>query len=284
VEIGQKVVRIKVNERHYDIPQLISHRTDRDRSVYFVSGLASGGGRADANAYRALNMRREYFVDYAIRAILWLVGDEAIELSRHAPDFWAFRHRVVELNNLLDQERLDVSANELPERGRRFPGQPEDLEGQIQLHEAMIGELPKRAASYSTRLDLLSTLGVLYQTRQAYDQSIRRLKQGIVIAKQLNNTKVLAELWGKMGSVYVDMDQLPRAKRAYRKAIRLNAQDAETWIALGHIYQIEKRFSNAIIAYNQAILLDPQNSSANSSLVVCYRQLGKDDLTEERRK
>ncbi len=109
-EIGQQLVQIKVDERNFDIPLLLSRRPDRDQSVYSVSGLSSGGGKAGANAYRALNMRREYFVDYAIRVIVWLAGDEAIELSRHAPDFWAFRHRVVELNDTYGPGRSHGSS------------------------------------------------------------------------------------------------------------------------------------------------------------------------------
>jgi tetratricopeptide (TPR) repeat protein len=283
-ETGNQMVQIKVDERHFDIPLRLSRRPDRAQSVYSVIRLSSGGGKAGANAYRALNMRREYFVDYAIRVIIWLAGDEAIELSRHAPDFWAFRHRVVELKDTYDQEGLTGSANELYKPGQGIPGAPEKLDEEIELYEALIKGLPKHAESYSARLDPLSILAALYQAKRAYDQSIRRLKQGIVIAKQVNNIPVLARFWGNLGSVYLDSDQLPRAIRAYRKAIRLYPQEIETWTALGHTYRIEKRLSDAIIAYKEAIRLDPQNSLVNSSLLGCYRLLGKDDLAEERRK
>ncbi|MGB8212435.1 MAG: hypothetical protein WCE68_02645 [Anaerolineales bacterium] len=97
-EIGQKIVSFPVDEEHFDIARLLSHDPQREQAVYSVTGLSRGGGKAGANAYRALNIRREYFVDYAIRAILWLTREEAIELSQQAPDFWAFRHRVVDFN------------------------------------------------------------------------------------------------------------------------------------------------------------------------------------------
>jgi hypothetical protein len=279
-EIGQKVMHIKVDKKNFDIPLLLSQRPDRDQSVYSVSELSSGGGRAGANAYRALNMRREYFVDFGIRVIIWLAGDEAIDLSRHAPDFWAFRHRVVEFNSLSDQESVETSITELPEGGRGFPGRPEDLDEQIEMKEALVGGLPKRAESYSMRLDLLSELAALYQVKRTYAKSIQSLKQGIKLARQMNNIEALAKFWGSLGSVYKEMDQLSRAIRAYRKAIRLYHQDVGFWIGLGQTYQVEKRLSNAIIAYKEAIRLDPQNSLANSALMECYRLLGKDDLAE----
>jgi tetratricopeptide (TPR) repeat protein len=282
-EIGQQVTQFRVDEEHFDIPRLLSQYPDRDRSVFSVISLSRGGGKGGANAYRALNIRREYFVDFAIRVIIWLTTDEAIELSRHAPDFWAFRHRVVELSNSLESDRQSIPANELPERAQGVPDQPEALDEQIEQSEASIANLPNRAETISMRLDLLLTLASLYQAKEAYDQSIHRLKQGLEIARLVNDPGLLAKYWGQMGSVYLDLDRLNSAVRAYKKAIRFTPNDASLWIGLGHVYRMEERLSDAIIAYQQAIRLDPQNSSANSSAVACYRLLGKDDLVEKQR-
>ena len=66
-EIGHELVQIPVNEKRFDVPLLLSRRKDRDHSVYSIHSLALGGGKKGANAYRALNIRREYFVDYHIQ-------------------------------------------------------------------------------------------------------------------------------------------------------------------------------------------------------------------------
>jgi len=95
--IGQNLVQFRVNARRYDIPRLLANRPEPFRSVFSISRVARGGGKEGANAYRALNMRREYFVERSLRVVLWLSQEELVALSRHAPDFWAFRHRVVEL-------------------------------------------------------------------------------------------------------------------------------------------------------------------------------------------
>ena len=313
--IGQQVVQFKVDEKHFDIPLLLSQRPDREHSVYSITGLCQGGGKEGANAYRALNMRREYFVDYAIRLIIWLAKDEVIELSRQAPDFWAFRHRVVEFNDSSDQEYLAISAKQSIEGGQGFLDQLENLDEQIEQNEALLHKLPRQAGSLARRMELLFTLATLYRAKQAYAQSIRRSKQGIGIARQLNNTALLAKLWGNLGVVYLAMDQLAKAIRAFWKAIRIdlqnsslwiglgqtylaqdrlkaarnvfkkatgvNPQDANAWINLGHAFRIEKRYSDAIIAYQQAIRLDLQNPSANSLLVACYRLSGKNELAED---
>ena len=184
---------------------------------------------------------------------------------------------MVEFHDTIDTIRPAISEQE-------FTVEPEDLDGQIEQGEVLISDLPKQDETITVRLDLINKLAALYQAKEAYDQAIRRLKQGLVIAKQLNNPEQLAKLWGKLGSVYRDLGQLNSAVRACRKAIRFSPRDANLWIELGHVYRKEQRFLDAIIAYKQACRLDPQNPSASSSMVACYRLMGKDKLAEKQRK
>lgn len=256
-KIGQQLVQFMVDERHFDIPRLLSQRPDRDSSVYSVTGLFQGGGTDSANAYRALNMRREYFVDYTIRVIIWLTKGETIELSRHAPDFWAFRHRVVEFYDSSDLDLVAISAKERSGGAQGFPGQAKDLDEQIKQGEALLSKLPKRAESFSMRLDLLSRLASLYQAKYAYDQSIRRSKQGIVIAKQMNNIELLAEFWGNLGLIYLDLGQLTRAIRAYWKAIRFNPRNANLWVGLRQTYLAQGRVEPARSVIKKAAMVKP---------------------------
>jgi tetratricopeptide (TPR) repeat protein len=256
-EIGQQVVRFKVNERRFDIPLLLSKRPDRDRSVYFVTGLFQGGGKEDANAYRALNMRREYFVDYAIRVIIWLSKGEAVKLSHHAPDFWAFRHRVVEFYDTVGPEFFVISANELSWRNREPSVQPKDLDEQITLREALLGELPGQAGSLLRRMDLLSTLANLYLENKAWELSIQRSKQGIIIAKQLNDAGFLAKFWGNLGRTYLELGQPARAIRSCWKAIRFNPRDADLWTGLEQAYLVQGRVETARSVFRKAAIIKP---------------------------
>ena len=284
VESGKKLIKFLVDEGHFDIPLLLSQHPDRKGSVFSVSGLSRGGGKAGANAYRALNIRREHFVDHAIRVVIWLTRQEAIDLSRHAPDFWAFRHREVEFDHASVPEQFAVPAKEQSERARKFPGQPEDLDDKITLYEAWLKDLRKQIDSDARQLGLLSALASLYRTKGAYQQSIYRLKRGMEIARELNDVTWLAKYWGELGLVYLEQEQKNRAVRAIRKAIRITPEDASLWSELGHFYHIMKRIPDAIIAYRQAIRLDPQNVLAHSSLVACYRLSGKADRADEQKK
>jgi tetratricopeptide (TPR) repeat protein len=168
----------------------------------------------------------------------------------------------VEFNETWDPELHGISANELSGLAQGFSGHPEDLDEQIKLHEAMIKELPKQAEFFSRRLDLLSALASLYQEKQAYDQSIRRLKQGVAIAKQLNNIVYLAAFWGNLGSTYQDLGQPNKAIRAYWKAIRFDPEDAGLWIGLGQTYLIQGRVDTARSIFKKATMGSPWDENA----------------------
>ncbi len=99
-ESGQAVLRYSVDKTHYDIPFELLNHPKHNQAIYYVSGLRWGGGQGYSKAYRALNMHREYFIEGNIRAIFWLTKNEVKQLTRWSPDFWAFRHKVIEFFDL----------------------------------------------------------------------------------------------------------------------------------------------------------------------------------------
>ena len=105
-ESGQVVLHYSVDKYHYDIPRELLDHPKHKQAVFFVSGLRWGGGRGYSNAYRALNMHREYLVEGNIKAIFWLTVNEGKQLARFSPDFWAFRHKVVEFLDLPSRESI----------------------------------------------------------------------------------------------------------------------------------------------------------------------------------
>jgi len=95
MKISQQVIHIRLGDQLPDFSRLLSQDLPSTAQVYFFTRLDSTrGDRKDA--YRALNLHRETFIENRIRAVFWLTTDEASDLVRFAPDFWAFRHRVVE--------------------------------------------------------------------------------------------------------------------------------------------------------------------------------------------
>ena len=135
-EIGINVVNILVNENQFDIPLELIKQPDLEKTVFFISGLRWGGGRSGGNSFRALNIRREYLVDYKIRTIFWLTEEESAELPFRAPDFWSFRHRVIEFIDtpaVVFSARIDQPG---PVRDRFKP--PNDISEKIETQETLL--------------------------------------------------------------------------------------------------------------------------------------------------
>jgi tetratricopeptide (TPR) repeat protein len=234
-----------------------------------------GGGKGGANAYRALNIRRELLVDYQVRALFWLTRDETIELSHHAPDFWAFRHRVIEFNQPADLERLAISTDEITAGDLEIVEKPSGIDLQIDRHRASLDELPHTGDSLEMRLDLLYKLAVLYQSKGEYALSLKSLKQGLEIAGPLAQSERLARFWERLGLAYQGLHRPTSAIRAVRKAIRLLPESAILWISLGEIRLAQGRAEAAQNAFKKALKYSPENPLAWSGLGKVYGLQGR---------
>lgn len=91
-----KVKYIKVASTNTDVISVLCKTPNHDEIVFFVSGIETIEKKKSGDVYRALNMHREFLVEQRIRVVFWLTELEAGNLPHCAPDFWAFRHRVVE--------------------------------------------------------------------------------------------------------------------------------------------------------------------------------------------
>ena len=94
--LKKKVQNIEANKKNLDVIQSILQSSERSNTVFFVSGVGRNPESDRREIYRALNFHREFIVEDRIVLVLWLASTEAAEIPHFAPDFWAFRHRVVE--------------------------------------------------------------------------------------------------------------------------------------------------------------------------------------------
>jgi hypothetical protein len=96
IKTNKKVKSIEAAGKTPDVIGTMCKIANHDEIVFFVSGIGNGEDLISGNIYGALNMHRELLVEQHIRVVFWLTELEAANLPHHAPDFWAFRHRVVE--------------------------------------------------------------------------------------------------------------------------------------------------------------------------------------------
>jgi len=292
-DMAQNVHHFQIsNDENSDIPVCLSEFIDLDKTVFFIEGLRWGGGKDGTRAYRALNIGREYFIDRRIRAVFWLTENEANDLAHYAPDFWAYRHRVVEFVEPPTPEQVSLRALEATWQGIGEYAEPlDDIDAKIALRDALLNDLPEGDESIAIRGNLLFALGVLHWRRGDYEKAFRFLQTTLEIAAYTQDTwfeavgfnalalvnttlgkvdeaieslKRAAALapgqvfpWNNLGNLYSQLDRDEEAIAALEKAIKLNPLDAISWNGLGNVYHKLGRSNDAVTAYQKAIECGP---------------------------
>ena len=254
---------------------------DHEHTVYFITGLKWGGGKGGYNAYRALNMRREFFIDNQMRIVLWLTKSEAAHLPRHAPDFWAFRHRVVELLDSPSALKKSISDRELMWDGWKSSELLTDSDEKIALRESMLADLPTGAESAASRSDLIYTLASYYWAKGEFDKSIQLLKEGLKLAAGMKDRVSESQFWSGMGLVYHSQKRVKEAASSYERAVELNPYNTHAWNNLAIAYNDQDDSQQAIIVCKKSIDLKPKNTTAYYILGDLYHQLGQFEDAKE---
>ncbi|MDP3186058.1 MAG: tetratricopeptide repeat protein [Anaerolineales bacterium] len=272
-DLGQQFGRYIVNSDNADIPLHLSELSEdkRAHTIFFVDGLHFGG----REALRALNIRREFFVDHRIRVIFWLTEKEAISLPQEAPDFWRFRGRVVDFMDRPVPERAAEIGRALAWSDFEDRTLCEDTEAKITLRLALLGDLPEGETTLATRVQLLFTLGGLYWAKGELDESSHYFQEAIRVAEPLDDAHLLSLCYNGLGNVYSDLGRHDEALAAFQKAIQLDPKDASPWNGLGNVCSDLGRHDEAIAAFDKAIQLDPKYAYPWNGLGSVYSDLGR---------
>lgn len=274
--LGQKVTHIKVDKENFDLAWFLSQFEQHEKVVFFISGLRWGGGRSRSNTYQALNMRRELFVDEKLRMVIWLNQKEASELPHHAPDFWAFRHRVVDFPDN-SSSRSSTSRVNLTWRDWQVNETPHDLKGKIALRESMLADLPVSDTSLFTRTDLMYALAFLYWCQKEFDLATSYLEKGLVLTAHPQAASIQLKFKIALGILYHDQFMLDRSQSIFRQAIELDPRNPSVWNNLARVFQDQGRQEDALHAFKKAIKLFPKYANAWNNLGIHYLEKGDRD-------
>lgn len=312
-KLGHSVIRIMVDQEHSDIPHLIAGAPAGAATVYFVSNLDWGGGDDRQDAYRALNIYRELFVDHHIRAVFWLTTHEAATLARFAPDFWAFRHRVIEFVGQRIPRKVKLPAGVLLWDAQNIIDPYDTLEARIAVREELLAKLPHNNEARSARIDLLHNLGYLYWSRGDSEKASRLLVDGLALMREEHAGRVRSMLLNGQAVIAYDAGQLDRAVKLLeaalqdspedasllinlsaacsalgrnqealtvaRKALKAAPRDARIGSTLGYIYAATGKYDEAIAAFGKAVELAPRAASHHLALAICYDLVERSEET-----
>ncbi len=207
-EQGLRAVNVDAGA-HKDLPAFFSS-TNSDDTVFFVHNIE----KSFSDALQYLNFKRENLVEDQVKAVFWVTGEELSRISREAPDFFAFRNRVVEFM-------------ELPHVGETRPALVEfvleteykslyEIKRSIELKENLLSEL-----SAETEISgyLLGSLGNLYRQIGLYEKSIDCSEKALKIAQEMGNRQNAVAYLGNLGMVYYVLGQVEEAIKYYEDAL-----------------------------------------------------------------
>lgn len=273
--LGQKVTHIKVNKENFDIPWFLAQFEQHEKVVFFVSGFRWGGGRSRTYAYQALNMRRELFVDEKIRLVIWLNEKEATDLPHHAPDFWAFRHRVVEFFETSSTPRVFSVSDKFSWWDWQVDVVPENINAKISKRESTLAAMPGGNSTLLARINSIYILAYLYSCKQDLTRAAALLEKALALTSDPQAASLQPKILNGLGMLCHDQNKLDVAAAVLQKSIEKDPKNPHTWNILGRVFQNQDRNNDALHAFKKSLKLDTKIASAWNNLGNSLRELGQ---------
>jgi Flp pilus assembly protein TadD len=309
--LGKSITKITVNNEQPDVAHSILATPTADQTIFFVSNIDWGGGEDGKDAFRALNLYRELFVEHRIKAVFWLTPSEAANLARYAPDFWSFRHRVIEFTAQRTLGKVTLPAGILIWQVQDSIDSFDKPEIRIMSREEILAKLPRTNESLSTRIELLYNIGYLFWVLGNSDKASKAFKEGFALAKDYDLPQIRSKLFNGTGIIYYEEAQFDLAIKFFKEAIvsnatdnsllinlstvccalgrnqeaitiskralRMNSTDAKIWNRLGYIYCAMQKFDEALSCFTKAAGLAPQIAAYQESLAVAFSVIKRTD-------
>lgn len=276
-EYGQNIAEIEINNKNPNAAALISQIPDPAKTIFFVSNIDWGGGTDEKEAYRALNIHREFFVENKIRAVFWLTLNEALNLPSHAPDFWAFRHRVIEFASPRAAHKIVLPAGILIWHAQDSIGTLDQPEEKISAYEKMLLELPTGQESVSARMELLYTLGYLCWSVGNSTKASKFLTAGLDLSRNLGLPHLRPSLSNGLAIIRYEAKEYRDAIEIYKRAVESNPQDSILLFNLSVALCALGRNQEAITASRKAVKIDPANAKIWNRIGYLYITMGRPD-------
>lgn len=298
-----EVVNILPERGSKSILNQMIETSDFYESVFFVHGM--GGKR---QVYEGLNMFRELIVEKKLKIIFWLTNDEMCQLARQAPDFWAFRHRVIEFPAVRNSP-----GNSLPSGVLLWhlddlilPGKA--IREKIAFHEQFIQNFSKKdetVASYLHEFESLSYYYWLLGENQKVDDLINHIVDQFNLSKlndlhsMLLNVRAIncfdqsnfqdalrwidqalklspeqAVLWSNYGVICRSASQARKSFPSLKMSVKLDPASPKGWVVLGYMYILLGKYVSAIPYFEKALSIQPNTNSSHLAIAICYSRIG----------
>lgn len=276
--LGQDVHTMKIEEEQADVPQYLTSLAHLEQKVVFIEGFKMQGGKKNTHAYRALNTGRDYFINRQVRVVFWLTSEEANDLAHYAPEFWGYRHRVVEF-----MEDADARQSPLKTLGSLWQGLGEfsdgmdDIDNKILLRDSMLAELPRKAESTSVRANLMISLGVLHFRKGEIDKAVGYSQNAIKLATKIKDKWFEAVCMNSLALIQANTGQVSEAMNTLKQAAELAPDQIFPLNNMGNLLNELDRLDEALEAFHSAMQHNSEDPFCLNGMGNTYFKLGKTD-------
>lgn len=265
--LGQRCVNFSITPARADIPLALLSQPAREQTVFMVYSLRQAGVVFTANPYKSLNIRRENLVEARIRAVFWLTEAEAVQIARLAPDFWAFRHRVVDFLS------TSVSGS--------MPGglPPADLDAKITYRQQLLDDL--ESSTWPDAYNLNLSLGNLYSQKADLQQAVAHLAAAANLAQSVGDSSRQFNALLSLGIVLGQGGQLEAAFDALQQAAACNPSSPLPQMQMSALHLSTGQADAALHQARQCVQQFPHDSQAWTHLGWVLGALGYFDTAFE---
>jgi tetratricopeptide (TPR) repeat protein len=273
--LGQSAYHINIkNPVCADVSLQISELANLDNVVFFVEGLRWGAGQDKCFVYASLNDHREFFIENQIRVVIWLTENEAMDLAHHAPDYWAFRHRMIEFVDSPKPNQIPSDALETAWQETGETPDTADLDEKINLRNRLLTDLSEGDESTKARANLLLTLGMLYWRKGDFEKATQFINNALEQAASLEDNRFEALCFNAIALIQSDLGKLERAIQAFNNAIKLAPEQISPWNNLGNLHRKLKQYTEALDSFQKAIGQNASDARGWNGLGDVYHETG----------
>ena len=249
-EQGLEVVSVDAASNK-DLPAFFSS-INSDNTVFCVHNIEKGF----PDALQYLNFKREELVEHHVKAVFWVREEELARISLEAPDFFAFRNRVVEFMEVptAEERRPALVEFALETEYRSL----EEIKRSIELKEKLLSEL---SAEDEISGYLLYSLGDLYLQIGSYKKSLEYSQKALKVAQDIGDRQSEGASLRIIGSTYANMGQVELAIEYHQQALAIAKEIGDRHVEgnqlgkLGIAYSDLGQVERAIEYHEQALAI-----------------------------
>lgn len=306
--LNYQFVEIETDDVEGNLIKHLLHFQNIEHTVFYLSNIDWGGGEDNKDIYRILNLHRETLIEQKMKIILFLNLNEVSKLPHYAPDFWAFRHLVLEFAASsarnkrkppvgIMQWHLEYSTpqdiyqerniSSLMEITNVIPDQPEALALRIEM-QLKLGYLSWQKGDLVGAEKSLKK-GLDFAKINIFDQARAKLINGLAIIayesvdyhKALELLKPIVKeyprdclfLMNKAITMFALNKRSVAIKQGFR-ATTLCAQNARIEYSLGLLYYFAGKNNEAVTSFQKAVALSPDIANFREALILSYLSMG----------